>query len=284
MRGLFPIAPLLFLAASASHAAESTAVSDRRLVIVESPENRVSKDAKEHLRSAIGDVVSAHGLRRASSQPLSDKLLRCELPACLPQIAAATGATLVLRVEATFAKESFKLAIELWNSDEGRLLGREERDCPICDEQDMWGSAALLVQGLLDRSSRESKPAPSDPATATAPAAFAPHPARSALVETGQKTEESGSWAGYAGASVALVGAGLLGAGMYYMAVDGKSDCERCDWRRDTRKDGQRLAIGGGAALAVGAGLLLWRFWPAGPAAPAVSFGPSGLVLAGRFQ
>jgi hypothetical protein len=274
--GFFLIASLLLSAASASQAAELPAGGGRRLVIVESPENRLSKEARDHLREAIGDVVSAHRLGQVSSQALPEKLLRCDLPGCLPQIAAATGATLVLRVEAAYAKESFKLAVELWNSDEGKLIGREARDCPICDEQDLWGSAALLVQGLLDRGLRASKPAPEEPPPRTL--------ASPALAVTDTEPAQSGAWAGYTGAPLALLGAGLLGAGIYYMAVDGKSACERCDWRRDTMADGRRLAIGGGAILAVGAGLLLWRFWPASPAAPAVSLGPSGLRFTGRFQ
>lgn len=270
----------LFAAATAARAAGETD-SDKRLVVVESPGNRLSKSAKEHLRTAIAEAVSRRGMQLVPSQTLPDKLLRCDLPACLPQIAGASGAMLVLRVEAKYAKESFKLALELWNSDEGKLLGHEERDCPICDEQDLWGSAALLVQGLLDRASRDTRPATEPPPASLAvpvPAAQVTPPARA--VNQAQ-SDESGSWAGYAGVTLGLAGAALLGTGIYYMAVDGKSACKPCDWDRDTMKDGRRLAIGGGAALAVGAGLLLWRFWPS---APAVSLGPSGLLVAGQFR
>jgi hypothetical protein len=280
--GFFHLAMLVFVVSSPGHASAATVDSDKRLVIVESSGNRLSRAAREHLRSAIGEAVTRRGLQLVSSQTLPDKLLRCDLPGCLPQIAGASGAMLVLRVEAKYAKESFKLALDLWNSDEGKLLGHEERDCPICDEQDLWGSAALLVQGLLDRALREARkttePPPLAPAATpvasvqTAPPALAVHPAQS---------DGSASWAGYAGLTLGVAGAALVGAGIYYMAVDGDLACKTCDWKKDTASDGRRLAIGGGAALAVGAGLLLWRFWPA---APTVALGPSGLLVAGRFQ
>jgi hypothetical protein len=95
------------------------------------------------------------------------------------------------------------------------------------------------------------------------------------------QADSSAHWAGYAGLTLGVAGAALLATGIYYMAVDGDPACKTCDWDRDTLNDGRRLAIGGGAALAVGAGLLLWRFWPS---APAVSLSPAGLLVAGRFQ
>lgn len=278
--GVFHIALLILLMSQAGRAAGMSDDGDKRLVIVESQGSHLSKKAREQLRVAIGDVVIRHGLQLVPSHTLSDKLLRCDLPGCLPQIAGATGAVLVLRVEATYAKESFNLSIELWNSDEGKRLGHEQRDCPICDEQDLWGSAALLVQGLLDRAVPSVKPASESPPVAPGPPA-PPQPVTPGLALTQPPPSPSGTWLGYAGIGLATVGAALLGTGIYYIAVDGDRACTRCDWVNDTQKGGQGLAIGGGAALIVGAGLAVWRLWPS---APAVSLGPSGLTVAGRFQ
>ncbi len=279
--GFFHIALLIAGVVSAGYAWGLPAKTDKQVVILESPGSRLSKGVRENLRTAIGDVVANHGLGTVSVQALPDRLLRCDVPACLPQIAAATGAALVLRVDARFAKESFALVVELWSSDDRKLLGREGRDCPICDEQDLWGSAALLVQGLLDRVLRDSKPSPVEPEpVSTSTQASRPQPA----LAPAAGAESSGRWAGragYAGLSLAVAGAAVLGAGIYYVAIDGDHACQRCDWLNDTMNDGQRLAIGGAAILAVGAGLLLWRFWPA---APAVSLGPSGVLVAGHFR
>ena len=281
--GLFFIALLVSLAAMPGRSSGMNADGEKRLVLIESPSNRLSKAGKERLRAAIGEVVAKHGLDLIPSQTLSDKLLRCELPGCLSQIAAASGATFVLRVEARFTKESFKLAVELWSSDDGKRLGREDRDCPICDEQDLWGSAALLAQGLLDCALRQPDQGPAaPPAMASVPAASPPPPGPASTRVQGQATTDGARrFAGYAGLTLAVAGAALLAAGIYYVAVDGDPACDRCDWRRDTAKDGRSIAIGGGAALAAGAGLLLWRLWPS---APVVSMGPSGIFLAGRFQ
>jgi hypothetical protein len=280
--GFFYMALPLFFLALPARSSGTIADSSKRLVLIESPACRLSKSGREQLRTAIGDVVVRHGIEIVPSQTLPEKLLRCDLPDCLPQIAAASGAALVLRVEAKYAKESFTLGIELWNSDQGKLLGREARDCPICDEQDLWGSAALLVQGLLDRASQEREQVAEVPPSAapTMPPKHVPSTDATTVPATEAQPGHSRKLVGYAGLALAVVGASLLATGVYYVAVDGKPTCDECDWDRDTAKYGRPIAIGGGAVLAVGAGLLLWRFWPS---APAVSLGPSGVLLAGRF-
>jgi hypothetical protein len=271
--GFFSIGLLLSFLASPG----TTGDSERRLVLIESPANRLSEGGREHLRAAISDVVTRRGLVLVPSEGLSDRLLRCELGDCLPQIAAASGAALVLRVDAKYANETFKLGVELWDSDQGKLLGREERDCPICDEQDLWGSAALLAQGLLDRALQE----PDAPvAKAAPPKTNAEPPARTPLAPSNTRAEHPGALVGYAGLALAVVGASFLVAGVYYIAVDGKPACDGCGRERDTAKYGRPMAVAGGVALAGGLGLLLWRFWPS---APEVSVGPSGISVAGRF-
>jgi len=217
-----------------------------------------------------------------SSSTLPDRLLRCELPGCLPQIAAASGATLVLHVEARFAKESFKLTIHLWNADEGKLLGKDRRDCPICDEQDLWGSAGLLTQGLIEQALRQT---PKDspllpPSAAVAPQAPSPVPLVTAPAVPQAEAKSSGMLA-YSGIALAVAGLAALVAGTYYISVDGNSACSRCDRVRDTSKYGWPMAVAGGVALLGGAGLVTWSLRPAHTQ---VAVGPAGLQLAGQFQ
>jgi hypothetical protein len=268
---------LLGVAAQAADA--SPAPSDeRRLVVIEAPGSALSKTTRERLRGAIAEVVGRHGLALAPSDTLPEKLLGCDLPGCLAPIAAASGAIFVLRVDARFAKESFKLTVELWHSDEGKLLGRDRRDCPICDEQDLWGSAALLTQGLLERALRE----PVKTAQSRSPGAGAARlaaPATSSEVPR-IRSEPTGRTAKVSGLALSVAGLTALVAGAYYLSVDGDSAGFHSDRVRDTGKYGLPMAIAGGAALASGVGLLAWSFWP-GPAK--VSVGPSGLQVAGRF-
>jgi hypothetical protein len=256
---------------------------DKRLVVIEpSPSSHLSKIAKERLRKEIADVVKRNGLTLVPTATLPDRLLYCEIPGCLPQIAAATGATLVLQVEARFAKESFKLAIQLWNADEGKLLGKDGRECPICDEQDLWGSAGLLTQGLIEQTRRQAqKDSPLiPPSAAVAPPVPAPSPPVTAPVAP-QAEAKSSDMVAYSG--IALAAAGLAAAlvGSYYILVDGNSACTQCDRVRDTSKYGWPIAIAGGVAVLGGAGLLTWSLWPAHTQ---VAVGPAGLQLAGRFQ
>jgi hypothetical protein len=279
---LAALAWLLLRGSTSAHAAETAA--DKRLVVIEpSTSVQLSKNAKERLRKAIIEVVTRNGITLVPSTTLPDRLLHCEIPGCLPQIAAATGATLVLDVQARFAKESFKLVIHLWNADEGKLLGKDGRDCPICDEQDLWGSAALLTQGLLEQGLRPpEKASPIISASAVA-APQPPSPAPLVTTPVAPPVEAKGpnTLAEYAGFALAAAGLATLLAGSYYMIVDGKSACSKCDDVRDTAKYGRPMAIAGGVALAGGAGLLTWSLWPAHTQ---VAVGPSGLLLSGRFQ
>jgi hypothetical protein len=278
---LAALAWLLVRGSTPCHAAERA--DDKRLVVIEpSSGSQLSKNAKDRLRKEIVDVVKRNGITLVPSATLPDRLLRCEIPGCLPQIAAATGATLVLHVEARFAKESFKLAIALWNADEGKLLGKDGRECPICDEQDLWGSAGLLAQGLIEQALRHPpKDSPLIPPSA-AVGPQVPPPAPLLTVPAVAQTEAKSSRVlAYAGIALAAAGLATLVAGAYYVSVDGDAACSHCGKVRDTSKYGWPLAIAGGVALLGGAGLVTWKLWPAHTQ---VAIGPAGLRLAGRFE
>jgi hypothetical protein len=252
---------------------------EKRLLILEAPGNVLTKTARERLHAAIAEVVAGRGLTLASTASLPEKLLACPLPGCLSPIAAASGAIFVMRVEAKFTKESFKLAIELWNSDEGKLLGQERRDCPICDEQDLWGSAAFIVRELLDRIVHNSTP----PTLAAAAAPPSRHEPRQ-VAPPSLTQAPAGSAVPvlrYTGLALSVAGLAALVTGIYYWSVDGEhAGATDSDLVRDTRKFGLPMTIAGGVALAAGAGMVAWSFW-AGPAR--ISVAPSGVRIAGRF-
>jgi len=277
---LAALAWLILRGSTPAHAA--AAADEKRLVVIEpSPGSHLSKNAKERLRKEIAEVVRRNGITLVPSATLPDRLLRCEIPGCLPQIAAASGATLVLHVEARFAKESFKLTIQLWNADEGKLLGKDGRDCPICDEQDLWGSAGLLTQGLIEQALRQPpKVSPLVPPSA-AVAPQAPPPALLLTTPAVPQAEaRSSGLAAYSGIALAVAGLATLVVGAYYISVDGNSACFQCDKVRDTSKYGWPMAVAGGVALIGGAGLVTWSLWPVHTQ---VAVGPAGLQPAGRF-
>jgi hypothetical protein len=276
---LAALAWLLLRGSSPAHAAGTA--DDKRLVVIEpSSSSQLSKNAKEHLRKEIAEVVKRNGITLIPFATLPDRLLHCEIPGCLPQIAAATGATLVLQVEAHFAKESFKLAIRLWNADEGKLLGKDGRDCPICDEQDLWGSAGLLTQDLIEKALRQPAKVALEIYPSAAPQVPPPAPLVIAPAALPAQTKSSGMLA-YSGIALAAAGLATLVVGSYYISVDGKPACSQCDRVRDTSKFGWPMVIAGGGALLGGAGLVTWSLWPAHTQ---VAVGPAGLQLAGRFQ
>jgi len=274
---------LMVLLVVASRSAEAASAEERRLLILDAPANVLTKTVRERLHAAVAEVAVGKGLTLASTASLPGKLLTCDLPGCLPSIAAASGAVFVLRVDARFMKESFQLAVELWNSDEGKLLGRERRDCPICDEQDLWGSAAFMARGLLERALRASvQPAPAALTVPKPSPASAPTP-RSALTQAPatSSSASSSTWpiVRYAGLALSVAGLAALGTGIYYWSADG--DPAGGDYVRDTRKLGLPVTIAGGAALAAGAAMVGWSFWSG---SAKVSVGPSGLRVAGRLR
>ena len=274
------LAWLLLRGSAPAHAAGMA--DDNRLVVIESSSSsQLSKNAKERLRKEIADVVKRNGLSLVPSSTLPERLLHCEIPGCLPQIAAASGARLVLHVEARFAKESFKLTIHLWEADEGKLLGKDGRNCPICDEQDLWGSAAFLTQGLIEQALHVAPKATPliPPSASAAPQAPPQAPLVTAPEVTQSEVKGSGKLAEYSGFALAAAGLATLVAGSYLVSVDGKSACFQCDRVRDTSKYGWPMAIAGGVALLGGAGLVTWSFWSGH-----VAVGLAGLQLAGRFQ
>jgi hypothetical protein len=271
------VALALLLGASVRVAAAPS--EERRLVLVEAPGNRLTKAAREQLHAAVAEVAAARGVLLAPAAALPAKLSSCALPGCLSSIAAASGAIFVLRVEASFAQESFGLALELWNSDSGKLLGQDRRDCPICDEQDLWGSAALMTAALLD----QAAPSPGQPAAAEPPRPRVPANSAAPLAPSPPPTGETASpsrAAQYSGLALCLAGVAAIGVGAYYISVDGESAGRGSGQVRDTMKYGLPVTIGGGAALLAGAGLLAWSFWPR---SGKVAVGPAGVDVAWRF-
>ena len=273
----FPLAAVLVAVLLGGNVrAASAPAEERRVVVIEAPGNVLTKTARARLQTAIAEIAARYALVQTPTQNLPAKLLACELPGCLPSIAAASGAIFVLRVEAKFAQESFKLDIELWNSDTGKLLGKDRRDCPICDEQDLWGSAALMTQALLERALREpAKPTAAQPDDGKSTAASASVPALTQI-----PAESPSRLVRYSGLALSVAGLAALVTGLYYWSVDGSEASSGSNRVRDTRKFGVPMTIAGGAALAAGAGLLAWSFW-SGPTK--VTLGPSGLQIAGRF-
>jgi hypothetical protein len=272
---------VLALLVSARARALAAPTEERRLVIVEAPGNLLTKSAREQLHKAVAEVATAQGLVMAPEGSLPARLQACLLPGCLPSIAAASGAIFVLRVEATFEHESFKLAVGLWNSDSGKLLGQDRRDCPICDEQDLWGSAALMTKALLDHALREPPNAVPAPPPPPAKTEVAPVPVAAPLPPAGT-SEATGSsrMVGYSGLALSLAGVVAIGVGAFYMSVDGEKVGQDSGEVRDTMKYGLPMAIGGGVALLAGAGLVAWSFWPR---SAKVAVGPSGVDVAWRF-
>jgi hypothetical protein len=85
---------------------------------------------------------------------------------------------------------------------------------------------------------------------------------------------------------LAVVGAGGLTTGIYYLAVDGRQQCTTgemppCAYRRDTSRWGWVFLSGGAAALAGAITATIWEI----RATPTLALhaGPASLHITGRF-
>ena len=126
-------------------------------------------------------------------------------------------------------------------------------------------------------------PVESRPAVALAPPVplvTSPPPAR---------PEESprSSWRAWTGGALIAAGAGLVGWGIAWIAVDGNDACGAvtgpgCGTVYNTKTTGLALAGGGAAAASVGA-ILLLTGRTSGSSDVAVGFTPTSLLLQGRF-
>jgi hypothetical protein len=126
-------------------------------------------------------------------------------------------------------------------------------------------------------------PVESRPAVALAPPVplvTSPPPARPA-------ESPRSSWRTWTGGTLIAAGAGLVGWGIAWIAVDGNDACGAvtgpgCGTVYNTKTPGWMLAGGGAAAASVGA-ILLLTGRTSGSSDVAVGFTPTSLLLQGRF-
>jgi hypothetical protein len=234
--------------------------------------------AKQVLEAASRGVGYAQGIA-VTPPPSHDTASNCETADCLAQVGRAAGATFVLRIDATYADQGFRLQLTMADGKTGRSLGTDSMDCPICDPPDLYESVRRRTAALcssvfqMPTAAPSLTAAPSSTPVVTVPSAPVTRAAPSRILP------------------YSLLGGGLvLGAvGGYLLAVNGNSvNCETppgggpqvCPDMRATKSAGIALIAAGG--LAVAGGVALW-IYDASQSRVAIGASPGGVVIAGRF-
>ncbi len=124
------------------------------LTLEASSKSTLEADARAALVKAVGAQADAVLLPKLSRDKAT-----CAEPQCLRQLANSVRATHVLRVQASYGRESFKLTEELWNTEAGNLIASRERDCEVCSPSDLVKAMREVTTALCARLTSEA-PAP----------------------------------------------------------------------------------------------------------------------------
>ena len=233
-----------------------------------------------------GAVASALDDLSVAMVPLEDVLpedAACAAPACYSAIAKRVQATHVLLVQGVANPAGYRLTLDVRDSETGRTLGTDGKDCELCAEDQLAPTVQEKVTALWIRVMQEQ--------AGTAPASAA----RAAVVPAGTVTpapeaspippwyQQRTPLMGLGFGAVGLVAAGF---GVYYIIQDGKTvETTSINHKgiivRDTGKWGWSLAGVGVVSLLAGSAMMIWGGDDGSSVSVAV--GPRTIGLQGRF-
>jgi hypothetical protein len=264
---------MTFVAASLLSSPAAVASGPARVALVDAidlPERM--DDTRARLRELVEQGIRERGMEVAviPSTPT------CIEPGCLPDLARAAGATDVLLARGgRTASRDYHIELSLWQAASGEIVPATA-ECSFCTGPQMADATAKAARPLLDRIGARrvvaAIPPPVRPAQPTRPAAASP----SDKLEPRHGRQMLG-W------SIVGLGAVSAGAGAFIWNLDGKgTDCLGATCRTMYRTQGEGIALV--AAGIVGVGVGLWFAMDrSGQRNAAVTIGPSGAQLAGRF-
>jgi hypothetical protein len=249
------------------------------LTLDASSKSTLEADARAALVKAVGAQADGVLLTKLSRDKLA-----CDEPQCLRQLADGVRATHLLRVQASYRRESYKLKAELWNTQEGRIIETQQRQCEVCSPGDLITEMREVATALCARLTAEP-PAP-QPAPPPAPAVV-PQPVPAAALQPAPPpapvSHRSRTWPWVTMGA----GAAVLATGITLWAVDPIGDCPKgpdscLDGAKRTKGWGIGLTAAGAAAL-IGGGAWLLLDSDEGAGKTALLVSPEGVSVKGSF-
>jgi hypothetical protein len=201
----------------------------------------------------------------------------CGDASCLPEVARGAGATDLIVVRGgRSADRDYHIELSLWQASTGEMVPAIA-DCTFCTGPQMAEAVTKAARPLLDRIVARRVAAPVQPPST------APTVVTTPVVTPPSDKLESRRGRRIAGWSLVGLGAATGIAGGIIWNLDGNgTDCVSSTCRNTYRTQGTGIALVATGVVGVGAGLWL-ALDPLGRRDVALTLGPSGAVVAGRF-
>jgi hypothetical protein len=269
-------------------AAGGARAAERRVAVLTALSLDAAADSEQEARASASAAIRAQGAEPVVPAPTSTDGL-CRAGHCIREFGLRADASEVLRLQAVYANDGFKLRVEIWSTAEPRLRDSRERDCEVCTLNDLHRAIREVTTVLCAR----TLSAPADgPMAVVAPAVGAPplevRTTAARPLDEGETFVGRPAWR--TGVASVLAGGALVGAGLavYYFAIDGSGTCEKPDPVRGGCPRTYATRNQGFAFLGITAGLtaaaaLIWLpdLW----SSPSVAVGltGNGVMMRGAF-
>jgi hypothetical protein len=229
---------------------------------------QTTEKLRKEARAAINEALMDQSFESIPVNKPGGKT--CESPSCFASLAKESDALYTLVVQGTAGATGYRIAMDLREGSTGRTLGSDSKECELCDAKDFRKAVRERTSTLVARVHQELAAAPPpvtpDPKIDEPPVNVknekidlpVPAPIPEPVVRTFWQQPIP-----LIGLGLGAVGAGLLGVGAYYLAVDGKNTCragdvDSCFYQRDTGTFGWAMLGTGLATMAGGTALVIW--------------------------
>lgn len=281
------VACIFALFAAPANAAVPVSAGHPRVAVVEALD--LPLDAAQFHEKARTTLEAAVSQRSLDLVRLAHET-SCATDTCLKEVAAASGATEVLAVTGGPSEyRGYRIDVELWQASNGEAE-HASAVCNFCDGQQMLVQIQNGVGPMLDRLVRRATMttvAPSSVPAAVPPPSAVPMVPLGAPPGVAAPAGTPATRAPLAAIGLTAGGTVIAGIGVALLVADGRCSQSSCDPSvphqvYDTEKIGLPLTIVGGVAALAGAGW--WIYEGMNPhKVPAVSVGPAGFSIAGRY-
>jgi hypothetical protein len=249
---------------------------------------QASLPLKLNARQAVASALDELGVAMVPLEDMTTEDAACTESDCFRASAKRVGATHLLLVAGVANPAGYRLSLDVRDSDSGRSLGTDGKDCELCSEDQFSTTLQERVTSLWKRIAREE---------ARAKAAASKRHLQAVAGDAEEKptappppapiwTQRTPMF----GLSLGVLGLVGIGFGAYYIAVDGNTieSTHPADAAqshpvivRDTGKWGWSFLGLGAVSVLAGSAMVIWGRDDGTTVSVAV--GPSSLGLQGKF-
>jgi hypothetical protein len=267
-----------------SGSATAEVQSRPRVAVLQTQVVDLGKLGKQALESTILNAIESQDAEAVPYGDPGQAHPECVTPACYADVAKATGATYVLRVDATFARSTYEVQLHLWDAASNAVDTGDRQRCLVCAADDLLKTAHDQTILLCTRRLRQPAIAAAAPPVDTQPPP--PVVAPGTDLRASEPAPSLPAWRRVLPWIGIGVGVPTLAAGIALFAINNNRVCvggepQPCAHAYDTGTRGAVLTAVGGVLALGGGGLLLLNTRGAGDRALSIS--PGRLAFVGAF-